>query len=388
MRVLHFDCFSGAAGDMILGALLDVDADESYVRSQLDALRLEGWDLEVRDVTRSGLRAKHALVVVAEDEKARDYSAIQSILNEAALEDEVRRIARSIFEKLAAAEARVHGASIENVHLHEVGAVDAFIDIVGTAAALVSIAPDRITASPLPVGGGTTSSAHGPLPVPPPAVAESLRGIPIRGGGERELVTPTGAAILASVVGEFRDLPTMTLERTGYGAGTAERDLPNVVRVFVGESTEARGRTALLIESNLDDMSPELIPHAIERLLAAGAYDAWVTPIVMKKGRPAVTLSALVPQAELDRVLDVIYSETTTLGVRISRVEKDELERRWIEIEIEGRVVRVKLGVRSGLVVTASPEYEDALSVARETGLPLKEVYRLVTARAEERTRG
>lgn len=380
MNLLYLDCFSGIAGDMALGALIDAGADESFVRTQLEALLLDGWELDFVDVTRSGVRAKHARVTTGDGTGARDYSEVRRTLASSALDEEVRELATRIFDALARAEARVHGVEIERAHLHEVGAVDAFVDVVGTAAALVSLGPLRIAASPLPVGGGTVDAAHGRLPVPPPAVAELLKGIPIRGGGERELVTPTGAAIVATIVETFGEMPPMTIERIGYGAGTAERDLPNVVRVFVGEAAEPRlERTALLFEANLDDMNPELIPYAIERLLAAGAHDAWTTPIGMKKGRPGLTLSALVPSDEKERVLDVFYSETTTLGVRVREVEKDELDRSWIEVEVGGQAVRVKLGTRGGRVVTASPEYEDAVRVARATGMPLKDVYREAT---------
>lgn len=389
MKVLYFDCFSGAAGDMILGALLDTGADESFVRTQLEGLHLEGWSLELQTVTRSGIRATHALVQISDDQPARDYPVIRDMLAAADLDANVRNIAAGVFRRLAEAEAHVHGVDLEQVHLHEVAAVDAFIDIVGAAAALVSLSPDRIVASTLPVGGGTTRSAHGELPVPPPAVVELLKGVPVRGGGDRELLTPTGAAILTGIVDGFGDVPAMRIERAGYGAGSKDAALPNVVRVLFGESlTTQRGAEALLLETNLDDMSPELIPPVLERLLAAGAYDAWVTPIVMKKGRPAVTLSALIPPHERDRALDVLYRETTTLGVRLSIVHKDELERSWIEVMVEGMPVRVKQGGRGGSVTNRSPEYEDALTVARATGLPLKEVYRLALLAAGERSSG
>ena len=391
MKTIYFDCFSGAAGDMILGALLDADADAAFVREQLEALKLEGWSLEVRSVTRAGLRATYAAVEVDEAQPTRDYETIRAILEAAQLHPQVHELAQAIFGRLAAAEALVHGVELEGVHLHEVAAVDAFIDIVGSAAALVSLAPERVVVSPLPVGGGTTHSDHGPLPVPPPAVIELVEDVPIRGGGERELLTPTGAAILTSIADEYGELPSMRLERTGYGAGTAERDIPNVVRVLIGEVAAAAlsevdpAETALLVEANLDDMAPELLPRAIEQLLAAGAYDAWVVPIIMKKGRPGFTLSALVPEYERDRALDVIYAETTTLGVRVSRVEKDELERSWIEVEVEGHPVRVKIGLRGGDVVTRSPEYEDALRVARASGLPLKDVYGIALTAAADK---
>jgi pyridinium-3,5-bisthiocarboxylic acid mononucleotide nickel chelatase len=385
MKTLYFDCFSGAAGDMLLGALLDVDADLAFVRDQLERLEFSGWQLDVVPVTRAGIRATQARVEVDPDQPARDYPEIRRLLKSSELHPDVRAIAERVFEALARAEARVHGVELDRVHLHEVAAVDAFVDIVGTAAALVSLRAERIVASPLPLGGGTTRSAHGPLPVPPPAVAELLAGVPVRGGGDRELVTPTGAAILVTVADSFGDLPPMRLERTGYGAGSADLATPNVVRVIVGESVERHERTALLIETNIDDMPPELVPRVLERLIGAGAHDAWTTSILMKKGRPALAISCLAPDHERDRILDVLYAETTTFGVRMLPVTKDELERAWIEVEVEGHPVRVKQGIRGGSVVTQSPEYEDAVKVANATGLPLKDVYRLATQAAARR---
>ena len=386
MRTLYFDCFSGAAGDMLLGALLDIEADRGFVDEQLAGLKLSGWNLETLTVTRSGVRASQVVVGTENDQPARDYSAIRKILADADLHPEVRRLSIEVFDALARAEARVHGVEVENVHLHEVAAVDAFIDIVGTVAALVSLAVERVIVSPLPMGGGTTRSAHGPLPVPPPAVAELLAGVPVRGGGDRELVTPTGAALLKTLADGYGELPSMELERTGYGAGTADSKLPNVLRVFLGRATtDERPGTALLLETNLDDMAPELIPRVIERLIAAGVYDAWTTPITMKKGRPAITISALAPEHERDRVLDVFYSETTTFGVRISSVTKDELDRRWVEVEVAGHPLRIKQASRVGNVVTQSPEYEDALKISNATGIPLKEIYRLAAIAASER---
>lgn len=377
MKLLYLDCFSGIAGDMTLGALLDAGADEAFVRGQLTGLGLDGWRLDIEEVSRAGLRARHAVVSVESDLPGRDHAEITRILQDADLRSEVRALSERVFHRLCEAEARVHGIEIEKVHLHEVAAVDAFVDIVGSAAALLSLGPERVLASPVAVGSGTVRSAHGTLPVPPPAVVELLRDVPIYGGGERELVTPTGAAILTSVVDDFGELPAMRLQSSGYGAGTDEREVPNVLRVLLGDYTSVAHETgALLLEANLDDMSPELIPRTIEQLLVAGAYDAWVVPIIMKKGRPAFTLSALVPTLERERVLDVIYNETTTFGVRVTAVDKDELERTWTEVSVEGHTVRVKLGLRGSHVVTRSPEYEDAAKVARATGLPLKDVYR------------
>lgn len=381
MKVLYLDCFSGASGDMFLGALTDAGASEAAVRSALDSLQVSGWSLGFEDVRRAGLRARQALVDAPEQERARHHSDIVALLENSSLPDGVRRRAVATFAALAEAEARVHGIPVEAVHFHEVGALDALVDIVGTAAALEDLAPDVIVCSPVATGRGFVEAAHGTIPVPAPAVVELLRGAPLVERGERELITPTGAAIIAASTDRFGPLPEMTLLATGYGAGSHDDPgAPNVLRVLVGEmEAEPAAVVAashLVLETNLDDMSPELIPYAIERLLGAGAQDAWTSPIIMKKERPAVTLSVLCGAPELDAVLDVLYAETTTLGVRIRSTGKHELEREWTTVEVEGYEVRVKIGKHKGEVVNVAPEYEDAVKVARITGLPLKEIYR------------
>lgn len=376
MRTLYFDCFSGAAGDMILGALLDAGASESAVRDALESLPLEGFSFRVRQVTRASLRATKLDVTVGEGHEHRGPREIAALLQRAELRTGVRERALRVFTLLAEAEAKVHGIPIEAVHFHEVGAVDAIVDVVGCAAALESLAPQRVLASPVVTGRGIVDSAHGPIPVPAPAVVELLRGIPMEERGTDELVTPTGAALLREAVHEFGAMPPMTIGASGYGAGTRDSAVPNVVRVFVGETvTEDQAGALLQIEANLDDMAPELVPHAIEALLAAGAVDAWVTPVLMKKGRPGYVLSALAPGPERDRVVDVFLHETTTFGVRMHEVARDVLDRAWIEVDVAGHTVRVKTGSRGGVIVTASPEFEDARRVAKTTGIPLKDVY-------------
>jgi uncharacterized protein (TIGR00299 family) protein len=243
-----------------------------------------------------------------------------------------------------------------------------------------------VLASPVATGRGITHAAHGPLPVPAPAVVELLRGVPVEERGSEELVTPTGAALLREAVDDFGPMPPMTIEASGYGAGTRDGALPNVVRVLVGEAAEGRADAPLLqLEANVDDMSPELLPHAIEGLLAAGAVDAWVTPVLMKKGRPGFVVAALVAAPERDRVVDVFLRETTTFGVRMHEVERDVLDRAWVEAEVEGHTVRVKTGSRAGTVVTAAPEFEDARRVAKATGMPLKDVYERALRAAHEK---
>ncbi|MGH2754121.1 MAG: nickel pincer cofactor biosynthesis protein LarC [Actinomycetota bacterium] len=387
MKVLYFDCFSGAAGDMILGALIDAGAAEDEVRRALAALDVTDWDLRLETVSRAGLRATKATVTVSPGPPARSHREIRDIIERAPLPSGIRQRALETFRMLAEAEARVHGSAAADVHLHEAGAVDAIVDIVGSAAALEQLNARLVITSPIATGRGLVNSAHGPIPVPAPAVTELLAGATLVERGTNELVTPTGAAILAAATDRFGSMPAMTLASVGYGAGERDLEIPNVLRVLVGEANEeGASRTGLVIECNLDDMSPELVPYVIERLMAAGAQDAWTTPIVMKKGRPALTLAVLTSPDAMDALLHVLFTETTTLGLRIAPVEKRELEREWLQVDVEGYAVRVKLGRMEGRVTTAAPEYEDALKVARLTSLPLKEVYRRALANLPEPT--
>jgi uncharacterized protein (TIGR00299 family) protein len=266
----------------------------------------------------------------------------------------------------------------EDVHFHEVGALDALVDIVGSSAALAALRPERVTASPVPTGSGWVHAEHGALPLPAPAVAEIVRevGAPLYGRGEAELLTPTGASLLGTFVHEFGPLPAMRIDCIGYGAGSADLDRPNVLRTFVGRSARERpAEDAVLVECNLDDMNPEIVPHLIDTLLDAGAHDAWLTPVVMKKGRPALVVSVLTPEELLDRISEIVFEETTTLGLRRSSVTREVLERSWVSIDVGGHAVRVKLGTRDGRIVTASPEHDDAQAAARATGMALRRVY-------------
>ena len=391
MSVVCFDCWSGASGDMILGALLDAGAPLQEVRSCIEALNVTGWDVDVRTVTKAGLRATRVTVAVQEQSTARNYPDIVDLLERAQLPDRVRQRALRAFSLLADAEGRVHAVPRDEVHFHEVGATDAIIDIVGSSVALEHFSPERVVTSVIATGSGTTQSAHGTLPVPAPAVVELLAGsgAPLEGRPTpHELVTPTGAAFLVAVSDEFGAIPPMRLRSSGYGAGERELETPNVMRVLIGDTHpehEAQRQQAVLLETNLDDANPELLAHAVDVLMSHGAQDAWVTPIVMKKGRAAFCLSALADPADVDRMTEIIYQETTTFGIRSQRVEKDTLEREWVEVQVEGAPVRVKLARRGSVVFTASPEYEDALAVAKTKKLPLKDVYRLAVQALGER---
>ena len=393
MTLLFFDPFSGASGDMILGALIDAGAEEDVVRASLEALDVPGWSLEVSSVIRGPVRATRAEVTVSDTPQERTYRGVVDLLQAAPLPPGVHKRALETFGLLADAEATVHGQDRDQVHFHEVGGLDAVVDVVGCAAALEHFRPTLVVSGPIATGAGLTETAHGPLPLPAPAVTELLKGAVLVGRGDQELITPTGAAVLAAASDSFGDLPPMRLEATGYGAGARELPTPNALRVLVGEEVAggaretAPGTRAVVLEANLDDMSPELLPPVMEALLEAGAHDAWVTPTLMKKGRPAYTLSVLTTPTEMGAMAKLVFRETTTLGLREIPVTKRALERQWITVEVAGWPVRVKLGFERDEVLTVSPEYEDAAEAAHSSGLPLKDVYVSAAENARRLTR-
>jgi uncharacterized protein (TIGR00299 family) protein len=375
----YFDCFAGISGDMALGALLDAGGDLDALRSGLRGLDLDPFELDVSTVERGGIGATRVEVRTGPPVAARDWGDVHSLLGAARLPEPVRARALATFERLAEAEGRVHRLPPDQVQFHEVGAVDALVDVVGTALLLHDLGVEEAWASPVATGGGRTRGAHGPLPVPAPAVLELLRGAPLHGGGVPvELTTPTGAAILAAGVAAFADLPPLRVASVGYGAGARQLDeLPNLLRVVLGERLRDEGGAGdggLVLEANLDDMLPELVPWVMERLFAAGAADVWLTPVQMKKGRPGITLSALCPPGSDAAVRAVLWRETSTLGVRGVPVRKWMLERRVVEVELLGGKVRVKLGLEGGRVVNVAPEFADCTRLADQSGRPLKEV--------------
>ena len=389
-RLLYVDAVGGLAGDMLLGALLDAGADEERVA---DGLRsLAGVALESERVTRGAIAALHVRIVADEGpQPQRHWADVRAVIDAATLPARAAQRAHAVFAALARAEAAVHGIDAEEVHFHEVGALDAIGDVCGIALALESLEVDEVVCSPLPLARGTVETAHGRLPLPAPATLELLRGAPVHGvEGEGELVTPTGAAVVAALAGAFGTLPALRLEAVGYGAGTREvAERPNVVRVLVGERESASGATAaaVVIETNLDDLSPELVPDAAERCFAAGALDVWVTSAGMKKGRPGVVLAALARPADERAVAETMLRETTALGVRVSPVRRWELERRFVTVSVAGEPVRVKLGLLDGETVNAAPEHDDCRAVARRTGATVKDVWAAALAAAVERTR-
>jgi pyridinium-3,5-bisthiocarboxylic acid mononucleotide nickel chelatase len=380
--VAWFHCFSGIAGDMALGALVDLGADLDEVRTLCERIPVGGWTLEASPVLRGGLASTKAEVKAEETSVVRTYGHIAAMVEEARLPERVRSRALATFEALAVAEGRLHRRPPEQVHFHEVGALDAIIDIVGTAAALEVLEVDEVHASPVANGMGMTRSAHGVLPIPAPAVVELLRSAPTYGLDlPVELTTPTGAALLAANATGWGPMPPMEVRAVGFGAGSREIDgRPNVVQVVTGDAVAGvvPGQPVVHLETNVDDATGETIAHTITALLDSGAHDAWVTPIVMKKGRPAYTVSALCDPSLAEQVSSVLTRETGSLGVRGTTGERWPAARSQGEVEVRGYPVRVE--VSAGRVKV---EHDDAARVARRVGLPLREVISL----AEESAR-
>ncbi len=387
-RIAWFHCFNGTAGDMTLGALLDAGADVAQVRSAIDVLGIEGWSLQMQRTQRGGISATRAVVEVPSDEVAhRPYRAIRELLAAAPLTTVVRNQALATFRALAEVEGAIHGAEADDVEFHEVGSLDAIVDIVGSCAALASLGIDEVRCSPISVGTGTITAAHGVLPNPGPAVIALLARVGAPASGidvDLELTTPTGAALMTALAAGFGPMPNMTVRSVGYGAGT--RDLPNrpnLVQVVVGESLPeaptADGQPVRLLEANLDDVTGEVLAHTIASLLAAGAHDAWITPITMKKGRPAHTVHALCDPALADAVAAELIRQTGTLGLRGSTLERWPQRRTADTVEVEGHVIRVKR--TPGRVKV---EHDDARAVAEALGLPLRDVLRRAEALATD----
>jgi uncharacterized protein (TIGR00299 family) protein len=386
VRALHFDCFSGISGDMTLAALLDAGADESAVRSALDSLGLP-FRLHVEKVRKGGFAATRVRIDAPEESEHRFLPQVEEILGQGILTASQRELALRIFRKLAHAEATVHGMPLDRVHFHEVGALDSIADIAGVAVALDVLGIERFTCRSVPTGTGTVKCAHGIMPIPAPGTAELLKGAPLAPSSlKAELTTPTGAAILSTVVQEWSESPVLTVERIGHGAGTRDfLEQPNLLRVFIGEYAAGsvnpgEADVVWMLESNLDDVPAEVIGYCFEQLFAAGALDVFSTPIQMKKHRPGVLLSVLVGADALDRCETILFQETGTLGIRRSRVERHKLQREVIRVDTPWGPIRGKRGWRASGPEVFSPEYEDCARVARERGVALRTVYQTVQA--------
>ncbi|HEV8254630.1 MAG TPA: nickel pincer cofactor biosynthesis protein LarC [Vicinamibacteria bacterium] len=382
-RIVYFDCSAGAAGDMLLGALVELGLPLEALIGELRKLPLEGYRLEARRVRRAGLACTKVEVIVdGPAHGERHLSDILALIEASTLAPSVKERAAALFRRLAEAEAWVHDTTSEKVHFHEVGAIDSIVDIVGGVLGLAWTRADRFVSSPLNVGSGTVSTAHGQLPVPTPATLRLLQGVPIHGSEGGELVTPTGALLVSGHAGGYGPLPPLRSEAVGHGAGTRDTaGHPNVLRVIVGEEERVpAGDSVVVLETEIDDMPPQLLGPLIDRLLAAGALDAFYTPIQMKKGRPGILITVLAPPARREAVEELLFTETTTLGVRRQVWDRAVLERRSVRVETPYGPVAVKVGERGGRVYNVQPEFDDCQAASARSGAALKEVWAAAVA--------
>jgi uncharacterized protein (TIGR00299 family) protein len=387
MRVLYFDCFAGISGDMTIGALIDLGIDVESLKQQLSSLGLSGYEIKIDRVERSGIAATKFDVIVAESpQPARHLSDIREIISNSDLSELSRNRSIHAFERLAEAEARAHGTTVDKVHFHEVGAIDSVIDVVGAMIGVEMLGVDRFISSPLRVGYGTVRAAHGLLPVPAPGTAEILRGAPIYAGEfEGEFVTPTGAAIVASLCESFGPLPAISIDRIGYGAGSRNpAGFPNALRLVVGELLDQTisepENIVVVIETNIDDMNPQVYEHVMNLAFKMGALDAFVNPVQMKKSRPGVLLTVLCERTLADSIIDMLLEQTTTLGARYYEAKRRVLARAIEMIETEYGSVRVKVASDGGRKLHFQPEYEDCLRLAEAADVPLIEVMAAASA--------
>jgi len=388
VTVAYFDCFSGISGDMVLGALVDLGLDMEDLAGALTSLDLEEFRLESREVMSYGLRGTKVDVVVPESVLVRTFNNIKDLIENSALPEAVKSVSLEIFMRIARAESVIHNKPVDQVHFHEVGAVDSIVDIVGAAYGMHALGIVEVFASPLPLGHGMIKTQHGSIPVPAPAVLEILGDTPTYGRGiPTEIVTPTGAAVVKTLAGAFGTMPPMKLGNIGYGAGTKDIGVPNLLRVITGERLDFPGeqeQLAYVISTNIDDMNPEFYDYVMERLFGAGAQDVWLTPIQMKKTRPGTIINVLCTPADASDLKRILLEETSTFGLRTSMVMKKAIEREVVEVDTPWGAVRVKIGRESGHVTSVSPEFADCAKIAGEQGVPIKEVFRKAQVLAQE----
>ena len=384
MRIAYFDCFSGISGDMFVGALLDAGLKIEILEKELNKLNLSGYHLEVNKVLKKGISASQFKVKIQEKGVERRFKDILNILEESKLDQEIKNEVKKIFFKIAEAESKIHQEDIEKIHFHEIGGLDSIMDISSAVIGIKALEIKEIYSSPLPLGQGLVQCAHGILPLPAPATLELLKNIPTYGGGmESEMVTPTGAAIISTLTKDFGERPLMKIEKIGYGAGEREFSIPNLLRVSIGEKILSDRDLmdgyvhdeALLIETNIDDMNPEFYDYIMDKLFSQGALDVFLTPIQMKKNRPAQMLSIIVYEQNLKEILEVLFSESTTLGVRIKEVKRLKLTQANFIAETKYGKIKVKVGIFKEDIKTIAPEYQDCQKIAQQYQVPLKEIY-------------
>jgi hypothetical protein len=377
MKILYFDCFAGASGDMILGALLALGFEAEKLIEQLKLLNIADFEIATKPVNRAGISSIQAVIKVPPEHAHRHLRTIEKIINESQLTESVKKRAVAVFTRLAEAEAKIHGIDVQKVHFHEVGAMDAIIDVVGACVGFDMLGIERFVCSKIHVGSGFVNMAHGKFPVPPPAVAELLKNAPVYSADiSGELITPTAAAIISTVCDKFGPMPSMKIEKIGYGAGTREyKDFPNVLRLMLGE-TENKSinlENLILLETNLDDESPQVLAFVQEKAMILGALDCWLTPIQMKKSRPAVKISILCGLGEKEKLLNLLFTETTTLGIRESEIKRHALPREMVKVQTRFGEIDVKIA-RFGDQTKVAPEYEQCREAAEKHGETLQNI--------------
>ncbi|TLD40512.1 MAG: hypothetical protein JETT_3236 [Candidatus Jettenia ecosi] len=393
MKIAYFDCFSGISGDMTLGAFVDAGLDLAVLKERLGQLPIHGYELSAEKVKRTGISGTKVHVIISQKDKHThkhhshhhshyNFSDIQTIIEKSNLHHDIKKDSIRIFHRLATVEAKVHNTSIEEVHFHEVGAIDSIVDIVGSVIALKYTGIEKIYFSPIPTGHGYTICEHGTFPVPPPAVAELLKGHLLKSVDiAKELTTPTGAAIVTTLGEGIHTIPEMRILRVGYGAGSYhDSTIPNLLRVIIGEITPGTEADEMwVVETNIDNMSGEILGYVMDKLFEAGAVDVYFTPIQMKKERPGIIISALVPERNLSSVELVLFDQTTTFGIRKYKVIRTILTREFKEFDTRFGKIKVKIGKFHEDIKSFSPEYEDCKRIAEEKGIPLKHVYRIIS---------
>ncbi len=384
MKIAYFDCFSGISGDMTVGALLDAGLKVEILEKELKKLGLSGYQLEVNKVVKKGISATQFKVKIKEEGVERRFKDILAILKKSKLDKEIKKETEKIFFNIALAESKIHRKDIDEIHFHEVGGLDSIIDITSAVIGIKKLGIKEVYSSALPLGKGFVECAHGVIPVPAPATLELLKNIPTYGGRvESEMITPTGAAIIGTLAKSFEERPLMKIERIGYGAGEKEFSIPNLLRVSIGEKILKDENLkdgyisdeAVLIETNIDDMNPEFYDYIMDRLFSKGALDVFLTPIQMKKNRPAHMLSIIVYEQNLKEMLEVLFSESTTLGVRLREIKRLRLAQQNFIAKTKYGKMRVKVGMFKGEIKNVSPEYEDCKKIAKQHRVPLKTVY-------------
>lgn len=380
MNTAYFDCFSGISGNMILGAFIQVGLEIEDLKEALQTLSLGGYKLEIKRVKKHSINAQYLDVRVIEEQPHRNLGDMKKIIKQSLLPTEVKDLAIKIFHRLAEAESKVHGCSIKEVHFHELGGVDTIIDIVGAAYGVYKLGIKKVYASPLHVGKGMVKCAHGVMPIPAPATLELLKNaITYSQDIAGELVTPTGAAIITTLTDHFGPQPTLKIKKIGYGAGTWDLAIPNVLRLTIGEEVKEEKEDIIMIETNIDDMNPEFYDYLLDRLLENEALDVYLTPLQMKKSRPGSLLTVICEQIHRDKLVEIILQETTTLGIRYYPVSRVKLERRIEIMNTPWGDVRIKIGLqKDGTVLNIKPEYEDCRRIAEKSSMPLKEVWQSI----------